>query len=65
MLPGPFLGALLAPPCAIAIFGAGGDLTKRLVISTLYNRVGAQRFFVFNQATESDWNSRPNDPVRP
>ena len=26
-----------ADPCAIVIFGAGGDLTKRLVIPALYN----------------------------
>jgi glucose-6-phosphate 1-dehydrogenase len=26
-----------APPCAIVIFGAGGDLTKRLVVPALYN----------------------------
>jgi glucose-6-phosphate 1-dehydrogenase len=27
----------LADPCAMVIFGAGGDLTKRLVIPALYN----------------------------
>jgi glucose-6-phosphate 1-dehydrogenase len=26
-----------APPCALVIFGAGGDLTKRLVVPALYN----------------------------
>ncbi|HEY5280674.1 MAG TPA: glucose-6-phosphate dehydrogenase [Pseudolabrys sp.] len=26
-----------APPCALVIFGAGGDLTKRLLVPTLYN----------------------------
>jgi glucose-6-phosphate 1-dehydrogenase len=25
------------PPCAIVIFGANGDLTKRLIIPALYN----------------------------
>ena len=25
------------PPCAIVIFGANGDLTKRLVVPALYN----------------------------
>src|SRR5215831_2124263 len=25
-----------APPCAMVIFGAGGDLTKRLVVPSLY-----------------------------
>src|ERR1044071_3282472 len=35
--------APVAPPCAIVIFGAAGDLTKRLVVPALYNLVGAQR----------------------
>ncbi|HEY3776575.1 MAG TPA: glucose-6-phosphate dehydrogenase [Rhizomicrobium sp.] len=26
-----------APPCAMVIFGAGGDLTKRLILPALYN----------------------------
>lgn len=26
-----------APPCAVVIFGAGGDLTKRLLVPALYN----------------------------
>src|SRR6266850_3049673 len=30
-------GALVAPPCAMVIFGAAGDLTKRLVVPALYN----------------------------
>ena len=36
-------GAPLAPPCAMVIFGAAGDLTKRLVVPALYNLVNAQR----------------------
>jgi glucose-6-phosphate 1-dehydrogenase len=32
-----------APPCAMVIFGAAGDLTKRLVVPALYNLVGARR----------------------
>ena len=36
-------GAPIAPPCAIVIFGAAGDLTKRLVVPALYNLVGAGR----------------------
>src|SRR5215472_17438971 len=36
-------GAPLAPPCAMVIFGAAGDLTKRLVVPALYNLVGAHR----------------------
>jgi glucose-6-phosphate 1-dehydrogenase len=30
-----------APPCALVIFGAHGDLTKRLLMPALYNLVGA------------------------
>ncbi|CAN5903892.1 glucose-6-phosphate dehydrogenase [soil metagenome] len=33
----------MAPPCAMVIFGAGGDLTKRLVVPALYNLVMAKR----------------------
>jgi glucose-6-phosphate 1-dehydrogenase len=36
-------GAPLAPPCVMVIFGAAGDLTKRLVVPALYNLVGAGR----------------------
>src|SRR5262249_10532413 len=36
-------GAPLAPPCAMVIFGAAGDLTKRLVVPALYNLVKAGR----------------------
>src|SRR4030095_15000309 len=34
--------AMAAPPCAMVIFGAAGDLTKRLVVPALYNLVGAK-----------------------
>ena len=30
-----------APPCTLVIFGAGGDLTKRLLTPSLYNLAGA------------------------
>jgi glucose-6-phosphate 1-dehydrogenase len=33
----------VAPPCAMVIFGAGGDLTKRLITPALYNLVTAKR----------------------
>lgn len=36
-------GAPVAPPCVMVIFGAAGDLTKRLVVPALYNLVGARR----------------------
>src|SRR4029077_14177903 len=29
--------AIVAPPCAMVIFGAAGDLTKRLVVPAPYN----------------------------
>src|SRR6202042_3083478 len=35
--------AAVAQPCAMVIFGAGGDLTKRLVTPALYNLVTAKR----------------------
>jgi glucose-6-phosphate 1-dehydrogenase len=35
--------APVAPPCAMVIFGAAGDLTKRLVVPALYNLVNAGR----------------------
>src|SRR6201992_385268 len=35
--------APVAPPCAMVIFGAAGDLTKRLVVPALYNLVNAKR----------------------
>jgi glucose-6-phosphate 1-dehydrogenase len=34
---------MVAPPCAMVIFGAAGDLTKRLVVPALYNLVAAKR----------------------
>jgi glucose-6-phosphate 1-dehydrogenase len=36
-------GAPAAPPCAMVIFGAAGDLTKRLVVPALYNLVNSRR----------------------
>jgi glucose-6-phosphate 1-dehydrogenase len=32
-----------APPCALVIFGAAGDLTKRLVVPALYNLSNSRR----------------------
>ena len=32
-----------APPCAMVIFGAAGDLTKRLVVPALYNLVNGEQ----------------------
>lgn len=39
----PCEAAPAAPPCAMVIFGAAGDLTKRLVVPALYNLVNAKR----------------------
>ncbi len=36
-------GGAVAPPCAMVIFGADGDLTKRLIVPALYNLVTAGR----------------------
>src|ERR1700687_4253905 len=35
--------APVAPPCAMVIFGAAGDLTKRLVVPALYDLATAKR----------------------
>jgi glucose-6-phosphate 1-dehydrogenase len=35
-------GARVAPPCAMVIFGAAGDLTKRLLVPALYELARAQ-----------------------
>jgi glucose-6-phosphate 1-dehydrogenase len=35
------LGTETAPPCTLVIFGAGGDLTKRLLAPALYNLAGS------------------------
>ncbi len=44
----------LAPPCAVVIFGASGDLTKRKLIPALYNlfnyKVLPDEFFVLGMA---------------
>jgi len=34
-------GTRPAPPCTLVIFGAGGDLTKRLLMPALYNLAGS------------------------
>src|SRR5579883_2022743 len=41
--PGGSDGVATAPPCAMVIFGAAGDLTKRLIVPALYNLVDAKR----------------------
>ena len=58
-----------APPCAIVIFGANGDLTKRLIVPALYNlgRSGLlpPRFALIgvdhNDKSSPDWQSALRD----
>ena len=35
--------ATVAPTCAMVIFGAAGDLTKRLIVPALYNLANDQQ----------------------
>ena len=59
----------VAPPCAMAIFGAGGDLTKRLVAPALYNLVIAKRLpdgfrlvgIDYRNMTVEDWRKSLTD----
>ncbi len=60
-----------APSCALVIFGARGDLTKRLVVPALYNllKLGLlpDRFAVVgvdhNEQTAEDWRNGVHDFV--
>ena len=57
------------PPCTIVIFGANGDLTKRLIVPALYNlgRTGLlpERFALIgvdhNDKSSEDWSSALHD----
>ena len=52
-----------APPCTLVIFGAGGDLTKRLLMPALYNLAGGglldEQFSILgvdhNPLTDDGW----------
>ena len=47
-----------APPCTMVIFGASGDLTRRLLMPALYNLVRARRIpnnFAIIGVDRSDW----------
>ncbi|CAO4179396.1 glucose-6-phosphate dehydrogenase [Methylorubrum aminovorans] len=52
-----------APPCTLVVFGAGGDLTKRLLMPALYNLAGggllAEKFSILgvdhNPLTDDGW----------
>lgn len=58
-------GAQPAGPCALVIFGAAGDLTKRLVVPALYNLACAQLLpkefaiigFDLADHTDEDWSN--------
>src|SRR3984885_1580837 len=47
-----------APPCAMVIFGAAGDLTKRLVVPALYNLAQAGQLSSHFQLIGFDHNAR-------
>src|SRR5262245_35572103 len=47
-----------APSCAIVIFGAAGDLTKRLIVPALYNLVNAKRLSNGFRLVAVDHNAR-------
>ena len=65
-------GAAPAPPCAMVIFGAAGDLTKRLLVPALYDLVLADRlppeFRLVGVATRpmttADWKQSLADMMR-
>src|ERR1700733_7971191 len=53
-----------APPCAMVIFGAAGDLTKRLVVPALYNLVQAGQLSQHFQLVGFDHNARSTQQWR-
>jgi glucose-6-phosphate 1-dehydrogenase len=64
--------AKLADPCAMVIFGAGGDLTKRLVVPALYNlsrtKVLPEKFALIGvdlaQGTAESWRDHLYDMLK-
>jgi glucose-6-phosphate 1-dehydrogenase len=65
-------GVAPAPPCTMVIFGAAGDLTKRLLVPSLYDLVVAQRLppefrlvgVAVNELTTADWKQSLTDMMR-
>jgi len=53
-----------APPCTLVIFGAGGDLTKRLLTPSLYNLVAAKLLSEKLQILGLDHNDGSDDAWR-
>src|SRR4051812_40869419 len=47
-----------APPCAMVIFGAAGDLTRRLIVPALYNLTNAKRLSNGFRLVAVDHNAR-------
>jgi glucose-6-phosphate 1-dehydrogenase len=56
--------AVVAPPCAMVIFGAAGDLTKRLVVPALYNLMNAKRLSTGFQLVGVDLAAKTADEWR-
>src|SRR3984885_4682386 len=64
--------AAVAPPCAMVIFGAAGDLTKRLVVPALYNLANdhqlSEQFRLvgvdLNDMTAEQWRAHLTDAMR-
>lgn len=53
-----------APPCILVIFGAGGDLTRRLLIPALYNLAGAKLLDPHFAVIAVDHNERSEEGYR-
>jgi glucose-6-phosphate 1-dehydrogenase len=53
-----------APPCTIVVFGAAGDLTKRLLIPAIYNLAGSKVLDEDLQIKGLDHNDRTSDTWR-
>ena len=60
-----------APPCTIVVFGAKGDLTKRLLMPAIYNLTGSklldEKFRIIgldhNDRTTDSWRTELNDAL--
>jgi len=61
-----------APPCTIVVFGAAGDLTKRLLMPAVYNLAGSKllddKFQIkgldHNTCTTDSWRTELNDALQ-
>jgi glucose-6-phosphate 1-dehydrogenase len=56
--------APVTPPCAMVIFGAAGDLTKRLVVPALYNLANSKRLSANFQLVGVDLAAKSTDEWR-